>query len=61
VLLTGANANLNPRTPMRVDFKKSDRAPLLFIAGGNDHVVPASANRHNHAKYRNSGALTEYR
>ena len=59
VLFTGVNANLNPFTPLKVDFKKSDRAPLLFIAGGKDHVVPASANRHNAAKYRKSQAITD--
>jgi pimeloyl-ACP methyl ester carboxylesterase len=60
-LLTGANANLNPSTPMKVNFKKDDRAPLLFIAGGNDHVVPASVNKHNAAKYKDSKAITAYR
>ena len=59
VLFTGVNANLNPFTPLKVDFKKSDRAPLLFIAGGKDRVVPASANRHNAAKYRKSPAITD--
>lgn len=61
VLLTGANTNVNPSTPLKVDFHKDDRAPLLFIAGGNDHVVPASANKHNAAKYRNSKAITAYK
>jgi len=59
VLFTGVSANLNPFTPLKVDFKKSDRAPLLFIAGGKDDVVPASANRHNAAKYRKSAAITD--
>ena len=37
-----------PRSPTstrtrrrKVDFSNDDRAPLLFIAGGEDHVVPA--------------------
>ena len=59
VLFTGVNANLNPSTPLKVDFKKSERAPLLFIAGGKDHMVPAAANRHNAAKYRKSSAITD--
>jgi pimeloyl-ACP methyl ester carboxylesterase len=59
VLFTGVNANVNPFTPLKADFKKSDRAPLLFIAGGQDHVVPASANRHNAGKYRKSEAITD--
>ena len=60
VLLEGANANLNPFTALGVDFKKNDRAPLLFIAGGNDHIIPASVNRHNAGKYRKSSAITDF-
>lgn len=36
----------------KVDYAKRDRAPLLFIAGGQDHIVPASVNRKNARKYR---------
>ena len=39
VLWQGALANFNPHTPDRVDFHNDDRAPLLLIAGGVDHVV----------------------
>jgi pimeloyl-ACP methyl ester carboxylesterase len=60
VLFTGAYSNLNPRTVMRLDFEK-DRAPLLFIAGGDDHVIPASVNKHNYEKYSKSAAITEYK
>ena len=35
-----------------IDYRKADRAPLLFIAGGADHIVPASVNRKNAAMYR---------
>ena len=59
LLFEGANANLNPGTALRVEFAKSDRAPLLFIAGGADHIVPASVNRSNVEKYAKSGAITE--
>ena len=59
VLFTGANANLNPATPLQVNFSRGDRAPLLFIAGGADHVVPASVNRTNLRKYAKSSAVTE--
>jgi alpha-beta hydrolase superfamily lysophospholipase len=49
------------KTALRVDFGNPDRAPLLLIAGGADHIVPAavdaSAARH-HAK---SPAVTAYR
>ena len=39
VLFQGALANLNPHSPATVDFTR-DRAPLLLIAGGADHLVP---------------------
>jgi alpha-beta hydrolase superfamily lysophospholipase len=61
VLFQGAMANLNPRTPFKVDFQKDDRAPLLFIGGGNDHVVPAKVSRKMAGKYRKSTALTAYK
>ena len=61
VLLTGANANLNPRSALRINFRNDRRAPLLFIAGGADHVIPASVNRHNAEKYSRSKAITSLR
>jgi pimeloyl-ACP methyl ester carboxylesterase len=61
VLFQGALANLNPRTPLKVDFAKADRAPLLFIGGGKDHVVPAKVSRKMAAKYRGSSAVTEHK
>jgi pimeloyl-ACP methyl ester carboxylesterase len=60
VLWEGALALLNPNASTKVDFRKKDRAPLLFIAGGEDHTVPASINRANARKYAGSGAITDY-
>lgn len=60
VLLTGANCNLNPFTSLKVNFKNPNRAPLLFIAGTDDHVVPASVNKHNAAKY-SAQTRTDYK
>jgi pimeloyl-ACP methyl ester carboxylesterase len=59
VLFQGAFANFNPHSPAAVDFKNSSRAPLLFIAGGDDHVAPASLNEANLKHYRKSDAITE--
>ncbi|HEX5984997.1 MAG TPA: alpha/beta hydrolase [Nocardioides sp.] len=42
-----------------VDFDLDDRAPLLFIIGGKDHLMPPSVIRSNAKKYRDSDALTE--
>jgi pimeloyl-ACP methyl ester carboxylesterase len=61
VLFQVGLANLTPGAPTKVDFGRSDRAPLLFAAFGEDHVVPAKASRHNAEKYRKSTAVTEFK
>lgn len=43
-----------------VDYSNDDRAPLLFIAGGEDHIMPPSVNRSNADHYRKSASLTAY-
>lgn len=43
-----------------VDYK-AERAPLMIVAGGDDHIVPPSINRANLRKYRHSPSVTEYR
>ena len=61
VLFQGASANLQSNSPTKVNFRNDMRAPLLFIAGGLDHVSPPSINRSNARKYRKSAAITEYK
>lgn len=61
VLFQGAFANFNPRTPARVDFGNTQRAPLLLIAGGADHIVPAAVDQAAARRYERSPAITEYR
>ncbi len=62
VLFEGAFANFNPRTALQLDFKNEDRAPLLVIAGGSDHVVPASVDKAMSERFkRKSAALTDYK
>jgi alpha-beta hydrolase superfamily lysophospholipase len=61
VLFDGALANLTPGAATAVDFANDDRAPLLLIAGGDDHVVPAAVDRQTANKQSRSKALTEYR
>jgi pimeloyl-ACP methyl ester carboxylesterase len=53
-------ANLNPRAATKVDYRNNRRAPLLLIAGTEDHIVPASVNRSNLRKYRHSTATTNF-
>ncbi|MEQ6903353.1 alpha/beta hydrolase [Nocardioides sp. YIM 152588] len=56
----GLFANFKPgHQDTWVDYK-ADRAPLLFIAGARDHIMPPSVNRSNAKHYRHSPALTEY-
>ena len=61
VLFQGALANFNPHSPAKVDFKKDDRAPLLLISGGSDHVVPAAVDASVAKHYEKSEAVTEYK
>ncbi|MFJ2519203.1 alpha/beta hydrolase [Cellulosimicrobium cellulans] len=42
-----------------VDYT-ADRAPLLFIAGSEDHIMPPAVNRSNAKHYHRSPAVTEY-
>jgi hypothetical protein len=58
--LYGLIANWKPgHQKTWVDYDLDDRAPLLFIMGGKDHLMPPSVNRSNAKKYRNSEATTE--
>ncbi|MEV0709540.1 alpha/beta hydrolase [Nocardia aurea] len=43
-----------------VDYSRDDRAPLLFIGGGEDHIMPPSVNKSNAKLYHKSKAVTEY-
>ena len=60
VLFQGALANFNPRAATKVNYRNDDRAPLLFIAGGEDHVIPEAVDAAQAKKYRHSDAVTEF-
>ena len=52
-------ANLEPgHQATWVDYKNDSRAPLLFISGGEDHLMPPSVQRSN-AKHYKSKSITE--
>ena len=58
----GVLANFTPgHQETWVDYENNDRAPLLFIAGGEDNIMPASVNRSNAKHYEKSTAVTEYK
>ncbi|MFN8380511.1 MAG: alpha/beta hydrolase [Anaerolineales bacterium] len=44
----------------KIDFKK-EHAPLLIIAGGNDHIIPSSLCRTNYEKYKASPSTTDFK
>ena len=54
-------ANFNPNSATTVDVRNDDRAPLLLIAGGKDHISPASVVEANFRLYRQSSATTDYK
>lgn len=57
----GVKAQLTSRTPVKVDFHRADRAPMLFVGFGRDHVVPASVSKAITHKYqKSSNAITDY-
>jgi pimeloyl-ACP methyl ester carboxylesterase len=57
----GLIANFKPgRQETWVDFRNERRAPLLFIAGGADHIMPPSVNKSNAHHYQAPGTVTEY-
>jgi pimeloyl-ACP methyl ester carboxylesterase len=62
ILWDAALSLLNPNASSKVNYGNNDRAPLLFIAGGKDHLVPPAINKANVRKYvKNSTAVTDYR
>ncbi|GAA5184708.1 alpha/beta fold hydrolase [Rugosimonospora acidiphila] len=52
-------ANFDPRRHTKVNFGRSDRAPLLFIVGDEDRVSPPQLNFDNANHYRKSTAVTD--
>ena len=58
----GATANFTPgHQENYVDFRNEDRAPLLFIAGSEDNIMPPAVNQSNVKHYRNAKSPTDYK
>jgi pimeloyl-ACP methyl ester carboxylesterase len=58
----GATANFTPgHQENYVDFKNEDRAPLLFIAGSEDNIMPPAVNQSNVKHYRHAKSVTDYK
>lgn len=60
VLFEGAFENFAIHSPARVDVS-ADRAPLLLIAGGADHLVTADYTRANAKLVAKSNAITAFK
>jgi len=59
ILFNSVLANFQPGPQdAHVDYGNDDRAPLLFIAGSEDHLMPPRIQRSN-AKHYKSNAVTE--
>ena len=60
-LFQAATANLTRHSEAEVDTDRSDRGPLLLVAGGRDHTAPEAVTRATLEQYRHSTAVTDLR
>jgi non-heme chloroperoxidase len=60
-LFEAAGALVSSQSPMKVNTGNKTRGPLLLIAGGKDHAVPASTTRATRKLYAASPAITDLR
>ena len=60
ILWDSVTANLLPgHQGTWVNYKNEDRAPLLFISGSTDHLMPPAIQQSNAKHYKGEGTLTE--
>ncbi|MFD9286631.1 alpha/beta hydrolase [Streptomyces mirabilis] len=60
-LFEASTANFRRTSPTAVDTRRGDRGPLLLVAAGQDHTVPAVVVRGAHQLYARAGVSTELR
>ena len=62
ILFQGGLANVTHDAATTYNFANDERAPLLFIAGGNDHILPPAVQRENYEKNaKHSTAISAYK
>jgi len=61
ILFQAAFANFNPHAATAVDFSNNNRAPLLLLSGGKDHVSPPSVVEANYRLFQKSATVTAYK
>lgn len=60
ILLESVLANIKPgHQDTWVDYHNDDRAPLLFISGSTDHIMPPSVQQSNYKHYKSDKTITE--
>jgi pimeloyl-ACP methyl ester carboxylesterase len=59
-LFEASAANFKKTSPAAVNTRRDDRGPLLIIAGGRDHTVPAVVAKAAYKLYADSGATTDF-
>ncbi|HEX5909292.1 MAG TPA: alpha/beta hydrolase [Thermoleophilaceae bacterium] len=60
ILFDSVTANFIPGPQATaVDYKNPDRAPLLFVSGTEDHIMPPSIQQSNHKHHKGEGTITE--
>jgi pimeloyl-ACP methyl ester carboxylesterase len=61
ILWNSVLANFQPGPQdIWVDYANPRRAPLLFLSGSHDHIMPPAVQRANAAKYEGPGTVTEH-
>jgi pimeloyl-ACP methyl ester carboxylesterase len=62
ILFQGGLANFTHNAATTFDFSNDDRAPLLFISGGSDHILPPVVQRENYERnVKHSSAITAHK
>lgn len=60
ILFDSITANLKPgHQATWVDYRNDDRAPLLFVSGSEDHIMPPAVQRSNLKHYKSKETITE--
>ncbi len=59
-LFQSAFADLISHAITNINYKNNTRSPLLLLAGGEDHTVPATVSKANYDKYNHSTAKTDF-
>lgn len=61
IFFQSAFAAFSSNSPLTINFNNGERAPLLIIAGEQDHIVPAAMVKKNYQLYnQKSGSLTQF-